>query len=313
MNKKLIIPLVLLVGLTLYSNLTSSCEDDAETADKPDTENNVNANVVTSDPAVSRLEMPKIDSRYDFICYKLSDGDVNFSLLYNKNLFHAVWAAYTYDSKNAQRNFKTRSDTWSVEHFYDNDKEYQLRTSTFPNGFNRGHIVGSAERYYSQEANEQTFVMSNVSPQNGRFNASYWGEIEDKARDNWGRKIVEPTSRYYGGTLYIAKGGTTDQLLTTINVKNTLGNPVSMIVPRYYWMACLFVYPNGEKQAIGFWLEHKDYQNTTKAFLAKMRQEAACSIDELERRTGLDFFCNLPDNVEKKVEATFDISLWDGI
>jgi endonuclease G len=28
------------------------------------------------------------------------------------------------------------------------------------------------------------------------------------------------------------------------------------------------------------------------------------TIDELERRTGIDFFCNLPDDIEKQVEST---------
>ena len=34
------------------------------------------------------------------------------------------------------------------------------------------------------------------------------------------------------------------------------------------------------------------------------------SIDELEKLTGIDFFCNLPDNEEKAVEAAFYPSYW---
>ena len=36
----------------------------------------------------------------------------------------------------------------------------------------------------------------------------------------------------------------------------------------------------------------------------------AISIDELEARTGIDFFCNLPDDVEEAVEKEFNTSLW---
>lgn len=36
----------------------------------------------------------------------------------------------------------------------------------------------------------------------------------------------------------------------------------------------------------------------------------AISIDELERRTGMDFFCNLPDAIEDVVEASTDLSYW---
>jgi len=34
------------------------------------------------------------------------------------------------------------------------------------------------------------------------------------------------------------------------------------------------------------------------------------SNDELEKRTGIDFFCNLPDDVEKTVEAETDLDFW---
>ena len=33
-------------------------------------------------------------------------------------------------------------------------------------------------------------------------------------------------------------------------------------------------------------------------------------IDELEKRTGIDFFCNLRDDLEDKAEATFKESYW---
>ena len=36
----------------------------------------------------------------------------------------------------------------------------------------------------------------------------------------------------------------------------------------------------------------------------------AISIDELEKRTGIDFFCNLPDNIENAVESSYYLSDW---
>jgi endonuclease G len=36
------------------------------------------------------------------------------------------------------------------------------------------------------------------------------------------------------------------------------------------------------------------------------------SIDDLEEKTGLDFFCNLPDNVEEAVEKKYSTSDWKG-
>ena len=36
----------------------------------------------------------------------------------------------------------------------------------------------------------------------------------------------------------------------------------------------------------------------------------AISIDELEERTGIDFFCNLPDDIENVVEANATPKAW---
>ncbi|MBQ7571555.1 MAG: DNA/RNA non-specific endonuclease, partial [Bacteroidaceae bacterium] len=55
--------------------------------------------------------------------------------------------------------------------------------------------------------------------------------------------------------------------------------------------------------AIGFWMEHKSNTDTD-------YRQYAVSIDELERLTGIDFFCNLPDNLENQVESNLVLSLW---
>lgn len=272
--------------------------------------NNENMNVVTNetDASVTRLEMPRIDTRYDYICHKLSNGDVNYTLLYDKEKMHAVWSAYTYDSKNSQKNWSSRTDAWRGEPFYDGNRDYQLDTKGFGSGYDRGHIVGSAERYYSKEANEQTFYMSNMSPMISAFNQIYWGAVEDRARDEWGRGTVTKN----GGVLYIAKGGTIDDgnTLGYRSLYTTNGKIVSVAIPKYYWLACLYIDNNGNARSIGFWMEHKDYNNTNKDFLDKLAKNSACSIDELEKRTGLDFFCNLRDDDEDIIESSLSPSSW---
>jgi endonuclease G len=36
----------------------------------------------------------------------------------------------------------------------------------------------------------------------------------------------------------------------------------------------------------------------------------AVSIDELERKSGIDFFCNLPDDIEQQVESNLVLAAW---
>jgi endonuclease G len=58
-------------------------------------------------------------------------------------------------------------------------------------------------------------------------------------------------------------------------------------------------------QALAFWTQHL---STTQP-VANLG-DYAISIDELEKRTGIDFFCNLPDEIEDAVEATIDLDFW---
>ena len=62
---------------------------------------------------------------------------------------------------------------------------------------------------------------------------------------------------------------------------------------------------NGVYNAVGFWVKHENNKDNK---LAKY----AVSIKELEEKTGIDFFCNLPDNIERPVEAVpVNNNLWD--
>jgi len=49
----------------------------------------------------------------------------------------------------------------------------------------------------------------------------------------------------------------------------------------------------------GFWAEHLDEDRSSDALSGYV-----VSIDELEQKTGIDFFCNLPDDVEEQLEST---------
>ena len=297
-----------LLSLSLLSSclfITSCDDDDNDFNGKIEiTDENRNANDASTDASLARWEMPATDTSCDYITHYTSDGLLNYAMEYSKEKMHSRWVAYRYDSK-LKAQVTSRSDEWGVEPFYNNNKTYQIATGFF-GGYNRGHLVGSAERLYSHEANVQTFYMSNMSPMNGNFNSIYWGEIETLVR-NWGRNCGA------GDTLYVVKGGTLDSLLTTTTVKNTLGETVQMAVPKYYYIAVLSLSSEGKAKAIGFWIEHKDFKDSSLSNLKKIRQAAACSIDELEERTGVDFFCNVPDCIENIVEARYTRSSWPGL
>ena len=73
-------------------------------------------------------------------------------------------------------------------------------------------------------------------------------------------------------------------------------------IPKYYFSTILS-YKNGQYKAIGFYIEHKSDKS-------KNIKACAKSIDELESITGLDFYHNLPDEIETAVEANYKESDW---
>ena len=93
-------------------------------------------------------------------------------------------------------------------------------------------------------------------------------------------------------TLYVVKAATIDD-------QNIMTHTSSgLIVPKYFYIAILSV-KNGVYRALGIWSP-----------LATGSKTEYISIDELEKRTGIDFFCNLPDDIEAKVEAEWDPAYW---
>ena len=112
----------------------------------------------------------------------------------------------------------------------------------------------------------------------------------------------------------MVKGGTIDDRINgSVSLRTTNGNRIDMVVPKYYYIAVLSLSADGTAKAIGFWMEHKDYANTSSSFLKELRRGSACSVDELEERTGIDFFCNVPDWIENFVEKAYTLSDWNGM
>ena len=156
------------------------------------------------------------------------------------------------------------------------------------------------------QVSNQTFYMSNMSPQLYNFNSYYWAELEMLIR-NWSKSSSFKK-------LYVCKGGTIreDQryggkgYFETVNIKN---ERVRVAIPKYYFMAILAQTTNNSYQSIGFLLEqHGNYPAVYPA-LSAMKQHVK-SIDELESFTGIDFFCNLNDKLENVVEKSYILDAW---
>ena len=154
-------------------------------------------------------------------------------------------------------------------------------------GYDRGHLCPAADQKWSAQAMDDSFYMSNMSPQVPAFNRGIWGSLEATVR----------TFANDYGAVYVATG----PVLTDGPYKTIGANKVA--VPKEYYKAILAYDGKENAKAIGFLLPNEGSK--------KKVQDYACSIDDLELKTGLDFFPKLDDNIEMTVEDSYSLKDWD--
>lgn len=151
-------------------------------------------------------------------------------------------------------------------------------------GYDRGHMCPAGDNKWGYEPMKESFFLTNICPQNHNLNCGDWNELEIVCR-NWANKY---------GDIYIVAGP-----ILYKGEHETIGlNKVT--VPEAFFKVVLCM--NGTPKAIGFIYKNHPCNNPQSSYVN--------SIDQVERITGLDFFYNLPDDIEEKVEATANLSDW---
>ena len=288
--------------------------------------NNINANTGEGQNAlvkayVTNLEFPHLkDASSNYIIIHIAQGiGLNNSTEWDINKHSQRWTCFSWHAGNSDSSTKRKPNEKTDEDFseYPNDpglpSQYHFTVDPYrSSGFDHGHIMASADRSYAynETANRQTFYMTNMQPQKNGFNAGVWLNMENQAQ-KW-------NNSNFREILYVCKGGTIDSESNYgyidangqyINKKYIGSGNNRIPVPRYFYMAFLCKKPQsqgGGYEAAAFWIEHKV---SSDANLLKY----LVSIDELEQKTGIDFFCNLPDDVENSVEKNIGSSFKVGL
>lgn len=303
--------ITILSGLLTVALIFIACNDDTPDGTSGDNSNqNANPTVIRN---ARNLEMPRLDDQTGdiyshYVTYR-GEQVLNYTLDWHKEKKHSRWVAFVFTNttagtswnRNNWRGTEWNGIVWKGDPFQaDPDIPAGERTELEDyqkSGYNRGHLCASADRLFSMDANGQTFYLSNMSPQMGKFNQDDWVDLEGQVQ-NWGRNSS------FRDTLFVVKGGT----ILDNQIKEYTRS--GMAVPKYYFMALLCKkYEGGQNtyKTIGFWVEHKSYGGNPDL------RSWAVSIDELEEKTGIDFFCNLPDRIEIPVEQTYNIESWSGL
>ena len=139
-----------------------------------------------------------------------------------------------------------------------------------------------------------------MQPQIQGHNAGIWSKLEERVR-NWAGQC---------DTLYVVKAATINKKeyicnqadLEEMAQKEGQGKSLhfSGIVPKFFYMALLAYDKNTSTyRTLGIWSPH--YKGSKPEYI---------TIKELQERTGIDFFCNLKDDIEQAVETTIDQAYW---
>ena len=131
--------------------------------------------------------------------------------------------------------------------------------------------------------------MTNICPQHHNLNRGDWKELEDNCR-RWVEESGEP--------LYIVCG----PILYKNEEAKYIGQQHKVRVPEAFFKVLMTGLESGQPKAIGFLYKNTAGNHPLDSYVN--------SVDQIERITGYDFFPQLPDEIENKIERNTDINLW---
>ncbi len=204
-----------------------------------------------------------------------------FTLEYNEQTEQAKWVAYEL-TRMEVRGSVDRTDNFKAD---PNISTGSADLSDYKkSGYDRGHLAPAGDMKWSREAMNESFFMSNMSPQLPAFNRGIWKKLEEQVRE-WAvdnDKILVVTGPI------ITKG------------YETIGEN-EVAIPAFYYKVILDITEPNIK-GIGFILPNKKVEDPL--------SEYAMTIDEVERATGIDFFYQLPDEKETILESRLELRKW---
>src|SRR6056297_1671284 len=232
------------------------------------------------------LSIPVFSQQIDFLPGSTTGQIIehgSYTLSYDEKHEQAEWVAYELTASEINGSYD-RTDNFR------RDPKVETGSASLidykGSGYDRGHLAPAADMSYSRTAMSQSFYLSNMTPQEAGFNRGIWRQLESQVRD-WARN---------NGSLYVATGP-----VLSGNYKEEIG-PNDVSVPTHYYKVILDYERQSESKAIAFMLPNEKGDQSLK--------EYATTIDAVERRTGIDFFHELPDHVEKKLEGSVDVDEW---
>lgn len=149
-------------------------------------------------------------------------------------------------------------------------------------GYDRGHIAPAADFTWDRQAMSETFYLSNICPQGHDFNAGIWLNLENQVR-TWARQ--DSAICIVAGPILTPAGFRKEQQ----RLRHS-----RVVIPQYFFKIILAPFAD-RPRAIGFIMPNQNSNSALRTY--------AVTVDSIESLTGIDFFPQLPDAVEREVES----------
>ena len=203
-----------------------------------------------------------------------------YSLSYNEYHEQANWVYYKLNNLmllgTTKRTNNFRTD-YNISSKSSSPSDYR------GSGYDRGHLAPAGDMKINSRAMSESFLMSNISPQNPSFNRGGWKKLESLVR-MWSRNRAS----------YVTTGG----VLNSNSYRKIGKNKIS--VPTQFYKV---IFIPSENKMIAFLMPNQKIENSLKNYVV--------SVDHIEEITGIDFHHKLEDELEGKLESISNIEKWD--
>jgi len=229
-------------------------------------------------------KLPKVTTNQYFLPTSTTNQVIhhqNYSLSYSEKDEQAEWVAYELKASDLGKiNYKRP--------YFEIDNAVRTKAASWRNyknsGYDKGHLCPAADRSFSKAAFDETFLTSNISPQKHQFNAGIWNRLEQKVR-YWAKK---------NNGIFVITGGVLENNLKSIGSE-------SVSVPKQFYKVILDK-TNGRIKMLAFLIPHKESKLPLYKFVV--------SVDKIEALTGINFFKELDDSIENKLESSTSYKNW---
>ncbi len=150
-------------------------------------------------------------------------------------------------------------------------------------GYDRGHLIASANQRETELQNSETFLLSNMSPQKPQFNREIWGDLEAEIRKLDARPKILETYVICGPIFYF------DQPVECIGANDS--NEIKIPIPHAYFKSVLTENNKGTLNMWSFLLVNEESNQSLDTFLVSTKQ--------VEKLAGINLWENL---VGKKMD-----------